>query len=142
MKKTLTALLCFLAFSAQADELQNRALAGQAGDVVTTAIALTMVEGLAEGNPWGVAGLVGKAAILTYANSLPQGPERDEWHRIMSVYGWGATVNNGCWILAVATGGGFGPACLPLGIATGVIDWHITADMVSSETENVYLGSK
>lgn len=142
MKHILLSLLLAASFSAHADALQERAFIGQAGDVATTTIALTAVSGLAEANPLGIVALVGKGIALKYADGLPPGEERDSIHRSLSAFGFGASVNNGCFIIGALTGGGGMALCPLLGIATGLIDLNITASMVYAAPADIYISAQ
>lgn len=127
MKHAIASLLpCSL--SAQADDLQERAIAGQAADVVTTAIALSF-DGIKEGNPLGIAVLPIKAGLLYYANGIEDPSERAELHRALSATGWGPAVNNICAMAIVASGGSGTAPCLALGLVAGIFDWSRTAGM-------------
>lgn len=127
-RNLLLSLLLVIAPIAQADELQDRALAGQAADVVTTAVALT-VGGLTEGNPLGLALIPLKAGALYWADGLEDPAERADVHRALSATGWGPAVNNICAIAIVASGGSGTAPCLALGIVVGIVDWSRTAGM-------------
>jgi hypothetical protein len=127
MKAAALALLLCCA-SAQADELQDRAMQGQAADVISTALVLT-IDGVKEANPLGLAVLPIKAGLLYYADGLEDPVERADMHRALSATGWGPTANNFCVGIVVATGGSGAAGCLVLGLIAGIADWNHTAAM-------------
>jgi len=105
------------------ENLRDRAMVGQLGDIGTTVIAVN-VPGIVEANPLEVLVLPLKYAVLKYADGLGYWDQRSVY-RGLSAFGFGPAVNNICVILAVSTGGA-ASGCLLVGIAAGVWDWNQT----------------
>jgi hypothetical protein len=103
------------------------AIAGQAADVVSTGVALSVVETATETNPLGAGLLALKPGLVWWANTLPE-PGRSQTLRGLAATGWGPAVNNVCIAL-----GGANPVCLTLGLAAGVWRWFNPATDARSE---------
>jgi hypothetical protein len=124
--RRLLAVIAFalLAGCAGTPSLKTRAIGGQAGDIASTAIALSQ-PGTMEANPLGVALIPLKISFFSWAEKEPY-PRRIYMHRLLSAYGWGATVSNFCTAAVAALAGPTAIFCLPLGIASGWWDWKDT----------------
>ena len=107
-----------------------KGLAGIAGDgMFVTGLSAT---GQAPATHYVSAGIISTemAALLPCKTvttaKLPEG-ERQQAQITLGAVWTGATVNNVCVIVAIATVGAFAPACLILGVAAGVQQWGASA---------------
>lgn len=117
MKTFLMGLLLCFCGSVFAQSEKEQAIAGQSADVATTAIGLAL--GAAEANPLGVLTLGVK---LVAAHQIEQAPVEEQpalW-KTYGAFGWGATANNICILLVMASGGVGGIICPFLGLAVGL----------------------
>lgn len=92
----------------------------------TAASAAGLALGAAEANPLGLLTLPGKLIALEHAKTLPTG-EREHALSVISSVWRGAAANNLCVVVAIATGGTFGPACAVAGLAVALREWESAA---------------
>lgn len=116
----LLSCLLLLSLPSHAQDARPAALA----DIGTTALGLAL--GAAEANSLGIATVPLKFALISYADTLPDG-EKQEAHAALSAAWTGAAVNNVCVIAAIVTGGAFAPACVAIGLATVIQQWQASA---------------
>ena len=123
MKKIIAALLLACSFGAWAQEVypetpRQHAVNGQVADVASTLVGLAV--GASEANPLGILVLPIKFYSLRLADDMPPGEGQDQAYRTLAALGYGPAANTLCVILTIATGGSAAPACLLVGIATGL----------------------
>lgn len=109
------------AHGAMAERDQTAAIA----DVATTGAALAL--GATEANPLGLLTLPLKLWLISYSDDLPDG-EKQSTKAFMSSTWTGAAANNLCVIAAILTGGAWAPACVAVGVVTGVTYWRSTEE--------------
>ena len=124
MRRLIATIALLLATTGVSAQTTERAADAAALDVLTTAAGLAM--GAAEANPVGLLTLPGKLIALDYAQGLPTG-EREHALSVISAVWRGAAANNLCIVVAIATGGAFGPACAVAGLAVALREWESTA---------------
>lgn len=124
MRRLIATLALLLATTGASAQTADRAADAAALDVLTTAAGLAM--GAAEANPVGLLTLPGKLIALDYAQGLPTG-QREHALSVISAVWRGAAANNLCIVVAIATGGAFGPACAVAGLAVALREWESTA---------------
>lgn len=124
MRRLIATLALLLATTGASAQTSERAADAAALDVLTTAAGLAM--GAAEANPLGLLTLPGKLIALEHAKTLPTG-EREHALSVISAVWRGAAANNLCIVVAIATGGAFGPACAVAGLAVALREWESTA---------------
>lgn len=90
--------------------------AAHGADLLSTGVALGL--GAVELNPLGVGLIPAKIIVTEYISTLPEDEQPEKYDQVSSVT-WGATANNLCVAVSLATGGGFMPLCIATGIATG-----------------------
>lgn len=121
IRKLMLAALLALSLTAHAespeDTLRDQAIGYQAGDAASTIGALAL--GAVEANPLGPGVILLKPLLLWGIGTLPA-EERPEAYAFAAFLGSSATANNICVIVAIATGGSFGPMCLAVGAAYGI----------------------
>lgn len=118
----LAAIGLALTLSAHAGD---RATEAAIEDLATTGVGIAL--GAAEMNPAGLVVIPLKFALLSHAESLPDGDKQHQKSVIASVWR-GAAANNVCVIASIVTGGTFAPACVAIGLIAGVHEWQAGAD--------------
>lgn len=122
--KALLLTLGFAFGAAQAGSIEERAYGAAVGDTLTTFGAISA--GAAEANPLGLAALALKVPILSYIRTLPD-DEKAEAYALQGSVWSGATANNICVIVSIASGGALAPLCPVVGIAWGMSEWSRSA---------------
>lgn len=126
-----TAALALLPVQAAAQETpqdvaaaaKEAAVNGHVADVVTTGVGLAV--GAVEQNPLGLLALGVKLYAARQIEKAPVEQQPRLWS-MWGAFGWAASTNNGCVIVSIVSGGSFAPACLLLGLTTGVVLWPKT----------------
>ena len=110
---------------AQAATVEERAHGAALGDTLSTVGAISA--GAAEANPLGIAALALKVPILSYIKTLPEDEKADAYALQGSVWS-GATANNVCVIVSIASGGALAPFCPLIGVAWGFTEWNKSSE--------------
>lgn len=113
MKLSIILLLTVLAGCASP---RDTAIGGQAADVGSTVVGLAA--GATEANPLGILTLGVKAIAYAQITQAPVEEQPQLW-KTYGAFGWGATANNLCVLVALATGGAGAAVCPLIGLTTG-----------------------
>lgn len=123
MRALIALALALCAAPALSDELRNdrrEAIASQAADLATTAAGLAL--GAVETNPLGVLLIVPKVVGYHRIKAAPEAEQPALWSAYQA-FGWGASANNICVIVAIASGGPPLVPCVAIGAAIGALSW-------------------